>query len=94
MENQSFFSDKVWACREEQGKNAESVAGFLHDLARRGASAPGDFGWGAFDDDVAAAIAAFRSEIDDPVGVLDDIEIMLNHEHGIAAFDKAIEHVE
>ena len=36
-----------------------------------------DFG-GAFGDDLAAAIAAFGAEVDDPIRGLDDIQIVLN----------------
>src|SRR5262249_30609259 len=37
--------------------------------------------------DLTAAITALRPQIDDPVGGLDDLEIMLDHHHGIAGID-------
>src|SRR5687767_8365273 len=32
--------------------------------------------------------AAFRSQVDDPVGGFDDIEVMLDHDYGIASLNK------
>ena len=43
---------------------------------------------------VAAAIAALGPEVDDPVGRLDDVEIVLDHEHRVAAVDEPVQHVE
>src|SRR5665811_1910935 len=43
-------------------------------------------------DDIAAAESAFRTQIDDPVGGLDDVEVVLNDEHGVAAVNKTVEH--
>jgi hypothetical protein len=37
--------------------------------------------------DAAAALAAFGAEVDDPVGLFDDVEVMLNDEHGVAKTD-------
>src|SRR6476646_46965 len=42
----------------------------------------------ASDHDLAAGIAALRAEIDDPVGGLDDFEIVLDHHYRIALSDK------
>src|SRR5258706_8223 len=44
--------------------------------------------------DFAAGFAAFRPEIDDPVGRLDDFEIVFDHEHGVAAFHELVQHFE
>jgi hypothetical protein len=44
--------------------------------------------------DSAAAVAAFGAEVDDPVGLLDDVEVVLNDEHGVAKIDQALENVE
>ena len=38
---------------------------------------------GSYDESMTAAIAAFRAEIDDPVGSLDYVEIVFNHHHGV-----------
>ena len=49
---------------------------------------------GAFGYDQAAFHAAFGAEVDDPVGGLDDVEIMLDHHHAVALFDEAVEDFE
>jgi hypothetical protein len=46
---------------------------------------------GAFCYDFTAPLATIRPEIDDPIGVLDHIEIVLDHKHGIARYDKTIQ---
>jgi hypothetical protein len=43
-------------------------------------------------DDLAAAVAAFGPEIQQPVGGLDDLEIVLDHHHGVALVDQLVEH--
>ncbi len=45
-------------------------------------------------DDLPAAIATFRSDVYDPVGNLDDIEVMFDHHHRIALFDQLVQHLE
>ena len=45
-------------------------------------------------DDLAAGGAALGAEIDDPVGGLDDVEVVLDDEHGVAVVDEAVEHLE
>src|SRR5579872_3974038 len=45
-------------------------------------------------DEFSAAVAAFRSQIDDVVGRLDDVQIVLDDEHGIAELDEALQDVE
>ena len=52
----------------------------LRDLLRR-----------AGGDDRAAGIAAFRAEIDDVVGGLDDVEIVLDDEQRVAGFEQLLE---
>ena len=46
----------------------------------------------AGDDDLAAAVAALGAEVDDPVGGLDDVEVVLDDEHGVAGIDQALQH--
>ena len=48
----------------------------------------------ALRDHAAAIVAAFGPEIDDPVGLLDYVEMVLDDQHGIAERDEAVEHVE
>src|SRR5579872_3594917 len=43
-------------------------------------------------DDFAAAIAAFGAEVDDPVGGLDDFEVVLDDEDRIARLDQRVQH--
>src|ERR1700740_146179 len=48
----------------------------------------------ALRDDAAAAFSPFGAEIDDPIGLLDDVEMVLDDEHGVAEIDEALEYVE
>src|SRR5271170_3311813 len=48
----------------------------------------------ALRNDAAALFAAFGAQINDPVGLFDDVEIMLDDQDRIAKRDEAIEHVE
>ena len=41
-----------------------------------------------------AAVAAFGTEVDDPVGRLHHVEVVLDHEHGVAVVDQALQHAE
>ena len=45
-------------------------------------------------DDLAASIATFRSEVNDPIGIFDHVEVVFDDEDGIARFDEAIEDVQ
>ena len=45
----------------------------------------------SFGHDLALMIATLRSEVNDPIGILDHIEIMFDHDHGVACLDKPIE---
>jgi hypothetical protein len=42
-------------------------------------------------DDFAAAVAAFGAEVDDPVGGLDHIEIVLYHHDGISVLNEFVQ---
>ena len=48
----------------------------------------------ALGDDEAAVGAALRADVDDPVGALDDVEVVLDHDHGVAGVDEPVEHGE
>src|SRR5689334_6433900 len=54
----------------------------------------GDVFWCSGGNDHSAAVAPVRTEIDDPVGGLDDVEVMLDDEHGVAAIDETVQHIE
>ena len=49
---------------------------------------------GAFGDDAAAALAAFGAEVDDPVGVADDVEVVLDDDDGVAEVGEAVQDFE
>ena len=75
-----------------------TVVGNVED-AGEGLAGVGLFGAGdefgrALGDDAAAAFAAFGAEVDDPVGLFDDVEVVLDDEHGVAEIDEALENVE
>ena len=54
-------------------------------FARVGAFRVGDFFGGAFRDDFSATRAAFWAEVNDIVGTLNNVEIVFNDDHRIAA---------
>src|SRR5580704_5676707 len=66
------------------GENLSSV-GFFHARHLFGR---------ALSNDAAALFAAFGAEINDPVGLFDDVEIMLDDQYRVAERDKAVENVE
>jgi hypothetical protein len=46
----------------------------------------------AHGDDLAAAVAAFGTEVQQPVGGLHDVEVMLDDDHGVALVDQLVQH--
>ena len=42
-------------------------------------------------DDAPAPLAALGAQIDDPVGALDDVEMVLDHQHRVARVDQAVQ---
>ncbi len=44
----------------------------------------------AFGDQLAAAVAAFRTQVDQPVGDLDDVQVMLDDQHRVAGIHQAL----
>src|SRR5579859_660859 len=63
-------------------------------LASIGFFGAGDEFGRALGDDAAAAFAALRAEVDDPVGLFDDVEVMLDDQDGVAEGDEALKDVE
>ncbi len=49
---------------------------------------PGNFLRGPAGHDGASAVPALGSHVDDVIGSLDDVEVVLDHDGGIAALDK------
>ena len=45
-------------------------------------------------DDAAARVAALRTEIDDMIGHLDDVQVVLNDEHRVARVGQTIENID
>src|SRR5215207_931677 len=62
---------------------AREALRYLRDLLRR-----------AGGDHFAAGLAALGAEVDDPVRLLDHVEVVLDHEHGVAAVDEPLQHLE
>ena len=54
----------------------------------------GDFFRRAAGNDATAACAAVGADVDDPVGGLDDVEIVLDDEHRVAGVDEVVQHLE
>src|SRR5882724_2255956 len=63
-------------------------------LAGVGFSCASDEFGRALGDNAAAAFAAFGPEVDDPVGLFDDVEMVLDDEHGVAEINEALQDVE
>src|SRR5437773_5952290 len=47
---------------------------------------------GSLRDDAPPRVPGSRSHLDHPVGPLDDVEVVLDHEHGVAGVDEPVEH--
>ena len=45
-------------------------------------------------DDLAAFVAAFGADIDDPIGGFNHFHVVLNHHHGVAGVDQFVQHFE
>src|SRR5690349_16832008 len=65
-------------------------APLLHILAGQRSFGVAQIAGSPLEDDRTALMAAFGSHVDDPVGVANHIEMVLNHDHRIAAIDQAI----
>src|SRR5690242_6252261 len=60
----------------------------LQERAGVAALLPDDLLGRACRDDLAAGVAALGAEVDDPVGGLDHLEIVLDDDHGVALVDQ------
>lgn len=54
----------------------------------------GDLLGRAFRHDFTAAVAAFGTEIDDPIGITNHVEVVFDDQDRIPSFDQTIEHVQ
>src|SRR5438067_5112696 len=79
------------AAASRRGLAGEVGAEVLPGVARLDG---GDLLGGAGRDDMAAGIAALGAEVDDPVGGLDDFEIVLDDQHRVAGRDQRMQHFE
>jgi len=67
--------DRCWRCRETRARGLAGVGFFW--CGRRVRAGP----WATMR---PPPFAAFGAEVDDPVGLLDDVEVVLDDEHGVA----------
>ena len=51
-----------------------------------------DVFWGAFSDDLTTARAPFRAQINQPVGGLDYVEVMLDNHHRVAVIPQSVQY--
>ena len=63
-------------------------------MTGRGSLRRGDGFGRAGDHDLPSPISAFRPEVDDPVGGLDHVEVVLDDDHRVARVDQAVENLE
>ena len=54
----------------------------------------GDVGRTAFPDQAASIFAAFGAQVEDPIGVADDVEVVLDDDDGVAKVGEAVENFE
>ena len=64
----------------------------LEKLAGVGAWVAGDLLRRAGNDNFTTTGAAFRAEVDDPVGGLDDIQVVLDDDDGVAVIAQPVQH--
>src|SRR2546421_8897892 len=53
-----------------------------------------DFFWRADGHDFSAEVARFRAQINHPIGRFDDVEVVFDHDDGMAGLDQALKHGE
>ena len=82
------------ACGALRLAAAAAVHDLLEILPRVALRVGGDLLGRADGDDVAAGVAAFGAEVDDPVGGLDHFEIVLDDDHRVALVDQLMQHLE
>ena len=49
---------------------------------------------GAGDKNVSPSLASLGAQVNDIVGTLDDVEVVFNHDHGIAFVHKLVQHTQ
>ncbi|KAG1166331.1 hypothetical protein G6F35_018255 [Rhizopus arrhizus] len=43
---------------------------------------------------ITATVAAFRTHVDQPIGRLDDVQVVFDDEDGVAAVDQLVQHLQ
>ena len=66
----------------------------LEELPGKAFLHPGDLLGGALGNHVAARIAAFGAQIDQPVGGLNHVEVVLDDNHRVSGVGQAVQHVQ
>ena len=67
---------------------------FLEIHTRSRLSARGDFLGCAFGDDVATRLTTLGAHIDDPVGSLDDLKVVLDDDHRVPLIDEGLQSIQ
>ena len=87
--------------RRRRGARRLCLAGAAAGVEQLGEELPGvrgglgrDLLGRAGGDRHAALLAALRAQVDDPVGALDDVEVVLDHDHAVARVDEPLEHLQ
>ena len=62
----------------------------LEEAGGVGSLALDDFLWCAGADDVTAFLASFRTNVDDVVGTLDDIHVVLDDKNGVTTLNESV----
>ena len=65
-------------------EEGSSAGGFGH----------GDLFGGSLGDDFTACFTAFGAKVNEVVGLGEDIEVVLNHHHGVAGFHQAMKQID
>src|SRR5215469_7091018 len=83
-----------WSSAGSPGSSLSNVQELLQELAGVTVVDLRHFLGGAGRDHAAAAGSALRAEVDDPVRGLDHVQVVLDHDHRVAAVNEPAEHAE
>src|SRR5436309_6617359 len=91
---QRAYSDRA-RCASTKGNLVLPLhARFLQHLSSVGPLDPRQLLWRSFGHDFAAMVPSFRAKVNDPVGVPNHIQIVLDHDDGVSGLDQTIEHLQ
>src|SRR5215218_8985984 len=80
--------------RSTEGLSGRAVGGLPQVPAGEGMLVVDEADRRTAEHQLTAAAATFGSEVDDPVGVPDDVEVVFDDDDGVAGIDESIEHLE